>query len=148
MARREQREAPPGRWRVVERDRRLEVIDTWTGERLASPRIAEPPPSGHASRWPRLRMLRQTRFDGGGEMTTHRLYDTKAPRTIRLDPGSAAMVGQVQVGLVAAALLFVAAVVAWPWLLALSILPLRAEVRRPVRRWITNWLDRVEREGS
>ena len=147
MPRRDLSDVPPSRWRVVERDRRLEVIDTRTGERLAAWRGAEPP-SPAATGWQPLPLLRQTRFDGGGELTTHRLYDTKAPRTIQLDAGSAARVSHVQLGLFALILVGIAAVIAWPWLLALLVLPLRAEVRQPLRRRITAWLDRAEREGS
>ena len=139
---------PPSRWRVVERNRRLEVIDTRTGERLAAPRANEPAPQPAPSSRLGIPLLRQTGFDGGGELTTHRLYDSKAPRTIQLDAGSAAAVGRVQLGLLAGAVIGLAAVIAWPWLLALIVLPFRGEIRRPFRRRVTNWLDRVEREAS
>lgn len=139
---------PPSRWRVVERDRRLEVIDTHTGERLAAPRATEPaPPPVPNSRFG-ISLVRQTRFDGGGELTTNRLYDSKAPRTIQLDAGSAATVTRVQLALLAGAVGALAAVVAWPWLLALVVLLFRGKIRRPFRRRITAWLDRVEREAS
>jgi len=147
MPRRELNGPPPSRWRVIERDRRLEVIDTRTGERLTKTRAAEPASRPAANRSP-IPLLRQTRFDGGGELTTHRLYDGKAPRTIQLDAGSAAAVSRVQLGLAGAAMLFLVAVVALPWLLGLLVLPLRREVRQPIRRRITAWLDRVEREAS
>jgi len=139
---------PPGRWQVVERNRRLEVIDRQTGQRLATHRSVEPvpPPANAAPGW-RLPSVRQTRFDGGGELTTHRLFDAKAPRTIQLDAGSAATVSRVQLALTVAAMVFVAAAIAWPWLLIALTVPLTRETREPVRRWITNWLDRVEREG-
>ena len=140
---------PPSRWRVVERDRRLEVIDTRTGERLAPRSIDEPAPPAPATGGLRLLpTVQRTRFDGGGDLATHRLYDLKAPRTIRLDPGSAEVIGRVQFGLLATGLLFVVAVIAWPWLLALLVLPAQAKLRQPVRRWIAEWLDRVEREAS
>ena len=131
---------------MVERNRRLEVIDTHTGERLATPRAAEPPVPSPEQRFP-LPLLRQTRFDGGGELTTHRFYDEKAPRTIALDAGSAATVSRVQLGLLVMAMVGLAAIAVWPWLVALLVLPFRGEVRRPFRRGITRWLDRVEREG-
>jgi hypothetical protein len=147
MPRREPTDIPPSRWRVVERNRRLEVIDTHTGERLAPPRPAEPLPPRSSDR-PSMPLLRQTRFDGGGELTTHRLFDERAPRTIALDAGSAATVSRIQIGLPIVAMVALAAVALWPWLLALLVLPFRGEVRRPFRRRITAWLDRVEREAS
>jgi len=140
---------PPGRWQVVERNRRLEVIDRQTGQRLAAPRSAEPiPPQASAGQRWRLPAVRQTRFDGGGELTTHRLFDAKAPRTIQLDAGSAAAVSRIQLGLIFVATILVAAVIAWPWLLVALAIPLNRDMREPIRGRITNWLDRAEREGS
>jgi hypothetical protein len=147
MPRRDLTDVPPSRWRVVERNRRLEVVDTHTGKRVATPRVAEPPVPGRNAK-SNLPLLRRTRFDGGGELTTHRLFDEKAPRTIALDAGSASVVSRVQLGLLFAAMIGLAAIALWPWLLALLVLPFRQEIRRPFRRRITAWLDRVEREAS
>ena len=148
MPRGELNGAPQSRWRVVERDRRLEVIDSRTGERLAAPRAAEPPSLPPAGKQKRLPLVRQTRFDGGGELTTHRLYDSKAPRTIQLDVGSAEMIKRAQLGLAFLVVTFVVVALSWPYLLIVLALPMRREVRGPIRRWTTAWLDRVEREGS
>lgn len=147
MAGRRLTEAPPSRWRVVERGRRLDVIDTATGLRVAAPTDPEPAPRDPARAWRGLSLPRRTRFDGSGEWTTHRWYDANGPRTIRLDAVDAARIGRVQVGLVVAAIVAVIAVIAWPWLLIGLALPLQAAVREPARKAITRWLDGLAREG-
>src|SRR4051812_40167459 len=110
-------DVPPSRWKVIERGRRLEVIDRLSGEPVARHGLTTAsaptasPPTGRAQDIGRaLTALRprQTRFDGGGELTTHPWYDDKGPRTLTLDGGSAAMIGRVKLG---AALLGMALVV-------------------------------------
>lgn len=151
MARRGDIGAPPGRWRVVERGRRLEVIDTLNGERVASPRAAEPAVSRDEGRRRPRRFawgVRQTRFDGGGELATMRWFDLNGPRTVPIDAGRAATIANVQVAAVAVVAVLLGAVVVWPWLLALLVLPFQPAVRDPARQRITRWLDQAAREGN
>jgi len=88
-----------------------------------------------------------TKFDGSARLTTHRFYDEKGPRTIDLDPGSAAIVGRVRLGAIVAALAFVVLVIAAPWVLVLPFVLGQKKIREPVRDWITRWLDGVERRS-
>ncbi len=98
---------PPTRFRVIERGRRLVVIDT----RAAGPVAGAGP--------------QRTRFDGGGEVVTAALYDDKAPRTLRLDAARLRIVGWCRAG---------AFLTQWS-----------PEMHRPLRGWVTRYLDRVER---
>ena len=105
---------PPTRFRVVERGRRLEVIDSATGRvvgaRSGSDRVGS---SVAATRADKPLMLdrvvgrasvprgtpapkagalpRATRFDGTVSFTTRAFYDDRAPRTVTLDPARAKM---------------------------------------------------------
>ena len=92
---------------------------------------------------------RQTDFSGTAELVTRRFYDDKGPRTIRLNPGSAATLGRVKFVALFAALALVVVAVAWTWmLLPLAIILANAKVRAPLRAAITTWLDRVAREAG
>lgn len=135
-------EAPPSRYRVVERGRRLEVIDTRRADALN-------PPSGPRQRAPITASLpRRTAFDGSAQLTTSAFYDDKAPRTIALDPASATIVRWAYVAAVALAAAFVIAVVLAPWLLAVIPVVIDKRARKPLRARITRWLDTVEREAT
>lgn len=139
-------EMPPSRFRVVERGRRLEVIDRRSGERVGS-RVPVPMEE-QTTRRSRPWLPRQVRFDGGAELTTHPLYDEKAPRTIQLDPGSAALIRWVEWGGLFVALAFVGLVIAWPWLLLGLVIPFQRQFRTGARGAITRWLDKIERENG
>lgn len=141
---------PPPRYRVVEEGRRLSVVDTWAEGSRPTPTHTSAP---EADRPRSLRALLPqapiaTKFDGSARLATHRFYDQKGPRTIDLDPVSAAIVGRVQLGAIVAALAFVLLVIAAPWAFALPFLLGQKAVREPVRGWITRWLDGVERGSS
>ena len=117
-------EVPPSRYRVVERGRRLEVIDTLSGEAAA--------PAGRSPIDART-------------LVTHRLYDDKAPRSLRLDEGSAAEIGRAKLiaGGVVVAIVVVA--LAMPWLLIVPAIALfQPKVRGQLRAGITRWLDRYD----
>ena len=122
---------------MVERDRRLVVVDTRLGDA----------PAASGGRGPSL-LPRQIQFNGSAELTTRAFYDERAPRTIRLDPGSATVVRWLKpaagVGIGLAALLAMAN----PWLLAPLLALADGRVRARLRRATTTWLDRVEREAS
>lgn len=137
------RQPPPPRWRVVERDRKLVVLDSRTGQTVtAAPAAA--PASAPARSW----LPQQIQFDGSAELTTHRFYDDKAPRTLRLDPGSAATLGRLKLTGIGAILLIALLAIAWPWLLLPIFFLWNNTVRSRLRAAATKWLDRVEREAG
>ncbi|WP_097062800.1 hypothetical protein [Sphingomonas guangdongensis] len=133
---------PPSRYRVVERDRRLVVIDTRTGQ----------PASGEAAPLPAKRALPslpdRTSFDGRATLVTHPLYDDKGPRELVLDPAASTMLGRAGLVLAVAAIATVIAAVAFPPLLILVVLLLNPQPRRRLRAAITRWLDRYDASSS
>ena len=130
---------PPPRYRVIERGRRLEVIDTLTGN---APISRVPVPVTRDARL-RLSLPRQTRFDGSADLTTSRLYDDKAPRLVKLDSVAAAQLSRAKLAAIIALFVYVIALIWLPWLLAAPVLLLQNGARKPVRAAITRWLDRV-----
>lgn len=149
---------PPSRYRVVEEGRRLVVIDRWATEgrpdsvtpppRPAAPSRPVSPPASRAGWTTRLAAVRRPRFGVGGTLTTDRLYDDKAPRTIAIDAGNAAVMRRVRLvaGIVAVALALVVAYA--PYLLIGLALLTQEGVRKPIRAAITRWLDTIEREAG
>ncbi len=161
---------PPTRFRVVERGRRLEVIDTATGQALGSkPRPTPAAPAAGARRddTPLLldRVLdrpaderaapertrgglpRVTRFDGSLSVTTRAFYDDRAPRTVTLDPARATMLRWAAFALLV--LLIVTPVLllslAWsslPLLFALGAVAFNPKMRERLRAGTTALIDR------
>jgi hypothetical protein len=145
---------PPTRYKVVERGRRLEVIDTWTGQSASSsvplplagvrggdfgtaPRdLSAPPASGRHA---------QTCSAGldSGTFVTRRWYDDKAPRTIRMNYSSRARLNNLRYGIaVAVALLVVLAFLFWPLALVLVVaVTMNPKIRMQIRAGITRWID-------
>ena len=140
---------PPSRYRVVEKRRRLVVIDTLTGETATRAMPATPPRPEQVSLARRLPTgPQQTSFDGRAVLDTHSSYDLKAPRTIHLDPGATAFLGWLKIGAAVGAALFVAAVIFQPWLFALIFVVLQPVNRSRARTRITRWLDRYDTGSS
>lgn len=147
------RDQPPSRYRVVERDGLLVVIDDWAGSKALSGEDAllQQPRRRIDAYLPSL-ALEKTAFDGRVALTTHRFYDDKGPRTIMLTARN----GQMILGMKMAAISFAAVVVfAWlmaPWLLILlplTVLTLtKKKARFVLRTWITAWLDAAEARAS
>lgn len=136
------RQGPPPRYRVVERDRRLIVLDTLTDTPRGQP--VAPPPTATRSWLPQ-----RISFDGSAELTTHPCYDDKGPRTIRLDPGSITLLGRLGLGAaVLAFVIIVAAAVTNAWVLIPAALLWNGNVRTRLRAAATRWFDRVAREAS
>ena len=142
---------PTSRYRVIEKDRRLFVIDTWAEggrpEQLPLPPVSRSspiPPVGA----PKLALPKQIRFDGSAEVTTHRFYDDRAPRTIKLDAASMQTLGRVKLGIMVASFAFVLVVIGNPWFLAAPFVLLNPAIRKGVRKAVTAWLDRIERETA
>lgn len=130
---------------MVERDRRLVVIDTTTGQTAQRDRSPIDPGADPPRRW----LPSQTRFDGTAELTTHPWYDDRGPRTLRLAPDGVLTLGRLK--LVAAVIAFMLIVFALtsPWLLLpLAFVIGNAAVRRHLRAGVTRWLDRIADAGG
>ena len=161
---------PPTRFRVVERGRRLEVIDTATGQSIAGkPRSARAGSSIGATREDTPLMLDQvvgrtsvprskpvpqpsalphaTRLDGTVSFTTRAFYDDRAPRTVTLDPARAKLVRAAAFAalvllVVTPALLFMLAWSSFPLLVVLAAVVFNPAVRQRVRAAVTSLIDR------
>ena len=146
-------EVPPSRYKVVERDRRLVVIDTLTGKPASAPGPI-PPAAGrdHPAPPPVERPVTEAEprgiddRSGAQILTTSPLYDLKAPRRIvmgdRFNERIGAAIGGWLIGLFVA---FVIAFLFFPWLLIVPVaLLLQPKVRAAIRIWITARLDDVQ----
>lgn len=136
---------PPPRYRVVERGRRLEVIDTRTGEAIRPSPVPAASERAGAGRWPTL--PEQQGFDGRGVLATHRWYDAKAPRRVSLDPVTMQRLGLAKGVAIVGAMTIVLLAIAIPAVLAFLLAPLALLDRRPreaARAGVTAWLDRLD----
>jgi hypothetical protein len=131
---------PPSRYKVVERGRRLVVIDTRSGK-PATRELREPVA---ATRPSLLAKVEQTTFDGRATLVTHRFYDLKAPRTLLLDSSAASLLQNARVAAVVATIAFVAIAFVFPWIVILPFVFLQPKARDNVRRAVTRWLDRFD----
>ena len=156
---------PPTRYRVVERGRRLIVIDTRTGAPVAAPdrgqqarldqlasreRGSDTPADAPARtlQAPRRPTPGPARGPVSGEadvgiLTTQSWFDDKAPRRVRIGEGAATFSG------VTAIILLVLASVAlvmfgWPLAIFAGFLLLQPRVRNTLRGLATKWLDGME----
>jgi hypothetical protein len=130
---------PPSRYKVVEKGRRLVVIDRLTGEQVERQR-PQPAP-GQSSRSP---VSQPPRSGGEREFTTESWYDDKAPRTLAPSDeklGAMVIAGFVVVGIVLFLLItfgfFVAAVIGFAFM--------NKAVRTGLRQGMTAWLDGIEK---
>jgi hypothetical protein len=142
---------PASRYRVIEEDRRLFVIDTWaeSGRPVQTAPSPLPKSSGGApAGLLRQSLPKQTRFDGSAEVTTHPFYDDRAPRTIKLDAARMQMLARVKLGVFAASFAFALVVISNPWFLVAPLVLLNPGLRKGVRSILTAWLDRAERESA
>ncbi len=153
-------QVPPPRYKVVERGRRLEVIDTRTGKPASShvplplagsrggaigaaPHDLTGPPATPASG-------RGATKDGAGidpgVFVTKRWFDDKAPRTIRLNFTNRAQLLNLRwVAAVAIALFVVLSFWFWPLAIFLVFaLAFGPKLRAQLRAASTSWLDRLD----
>ncbi|APR51766.1 hypothetical protein CA223_08150 [Sphingomonas koreensis] len=144
-------DAPPGRYKVVERGRRLVVIDTRSGQpatheaRPAPPSPAVLLPAGIEQDTPRS----IDDQSGHAVLTTSRLYDLKGPRRIVIsDAASNRMnrsIGGIAIGLIAFAIL----ATFFPLLLLLPVaLLFQPKARAAFRTWMTARLDEADQAAS
>lgn len=138
---------PPSRYRIVERGRRLEVIDTRTGKPVPSsvpPRLGQDDRKGR----PLLQRLRRAPagVDDGNVFTTRRWYDEKGPRTVRMNFRTRAKIDRLRYGAaIAIALLVAFGALLWPvgpiLLVSLASAP---KLRAQLRAWTTRWVDGLD----
>lgn len=157
---------PPTRFRVVERGRRLEVIDTATGQSIGGKaRFDRAGSSVDAAREDTPLMLDQVvgrvsvprtkpvpklgaiHLDGNASVTTRAFYDDRGPRTITLDPARATMLrwaafALLVVLIVTPALLLMLAWSSVPLLFALAVVAFNPKVRERLRAGVTSLIDR------
>lgn len=136
---------PPSRYKVVERGRRLEVIDTWAAH-SATPAPAERP-RDRADRAPRAVAaadVRDTLF------TTRRWYDDKAPRAIRESYANKARLRKAgQIASFTIAVAFALALLFAPaTLIVLALLLVPEESRRRLRAAATRWIDSFDQAST
>lgn len=169
------RTPPPPRYRVTERGRRLEVVDTWRDPAAAPPalvargavgvmpaRVPSRPAASPTGRAIKARSLAaqsgETRSPAAGSdgvpipgttLRTLTLFDEKAPRTIPLDAASWRTM------LTAISLATIVLVMAVSWSLAGGGLPALGVLGIALgaagqhgRAAITRWLDRLEARGE
>ena len=146
-------DVPPSRYKVVERDRRLVVIDTLTGQPASAPGPIPPadrqdhPPSPIERPVAEDEPRRIDDRSGAQILTTSRLYDLKAPRRIVMGDRFNEKFGKAIGGwLIAAFFAFSIAFLFFPWLIVVPfVLALQPKLRAAIRQWITARLDEVER---
>ncbi|WP_230482836.1 hypothetical protein [Sphingomonas sp. Leaf21] len=130
---------PPTRFRVVERGRRLEVIDTQADKTPPARR----PVSADRSK-PGLQLPEKLRFDGGGRWTTDSWYDARGPRTLTLDAGAMQRLRYAGAGLVALVVIWVLAGSFLPILWGAPMLLLNPKVRETMRDRLTGFIDGLD----
>ena len=145
-------ELPPPRYRVVERGRRLEVIDTWKGEAVSAqaplpmaegtaPRDLAAPPIRTSGSAPKANA-----GPDSGSFVTRPWYDSKAPRLIPLNERTRARIGNLRTGIAVATAVAVALFfLLWPFaLIALFAVLASGQVRRGLRGVSTGWIDALD----
>lgn len=145
-------DVPPSRYKVVERDRRLVVIDTVTGKPASAPGpvSAKPRPERPAASERPVSEPEPRKIDdrsGAQILTTSPVYDLKAPRRIVMDDRFNQKIGKAIGGwLITLFVAFTIAFLFFPWLIVLPFLViLQPGLRAAARKWVTARLDEVER---
>ena len=160
---------PPTRFRVVERGRRLEVIDTATGRAVGGKPGLNPAASSAGARRDdtpllldrvveqsadlgaaferNLGRLPRATGDGTATFTTRAFYDDRAPRTVTLDPARAKILRGVAFAalvllIITPALLLMLAWSSFPLLVVLAAVVFNPKVRERLRAGVTSLIDR------
>jgi len=128
---------PATRYRVVERGRRLVVIDTQTGAPVSQ--HGDPArPSAPVQRSP-------AGVDDGSVFTTQRWYDDKAPRTVRLNYASRQQIKNIRFSIaIAVAVSVILGFLFWPVLIVLAVLLAQPKLHKQARAAITGWIDGLD----
>jgi hypothetical protein len=126
---------PPTRYRVVEKGRRLVVIDTLTGApvREHGDGTAPAPPVRRSP----------AGVDDGSVVTTQSWYDEKAPRTVRLNYATRQQIKNIRFAIaVVVAILVALSFLLWPYFpFLLAVLLLQPKLRKQARSAVTRWID-------
>lgn len=163
-------DVPPSRYRVIEKDRRLVVIDTHNGNAQVTGAAVQPPPTSRrldrpapslAAPRPRpqrerapgprvtqediaadVRRAAQAVRSGAAQpiLETQSWFDNKGPRRILLKPNSSGSGGVI----LAALLIFLTVgifLIGWPLIFVLGFLILQPGTRKALRGGMTAWLD-------
>lgn len=146
---------PPSRYKVVERGRRLVVIDTLTGQPATREHVSPPVSRSDAPVTPPaarpVASARSGRGDdrsGNAAFTTSRLYDAKGPRRIVMDATTSNRLSQAMGGWSVGLVCFIIAAVIFPLLWAVPfLLAFQPKVRAALRSWITARLDEADQAG-
>ena len=136
---------PPSRYRVAERGRRLEVIDTQAGKTPPA-RKPDAPRSMDGGK-PRFTIPEKVRFDGGGSWTTDGFYDAKGPRTLTLDAGAMQKLRYAGAGLVAVVIVWALLGFAIPIIWGAPMLLLNPKVRQAAREQVTGFIDGLDTDA-
>lgn len=145
---------PPGRYKVVERGRRLEVIDSRTGQPAAGTRSPVPPadapprePGAAPSRWAGLRRRRPP---AATAFVTRPFYDAHAPRRVPINFRVRARFRTLRFAIAVGVALFVAAsLLLWPVVPVVPIAALAApRVRETLRAASTRFVDALIEEAG
>jgi len=131
---------PPSRYRIVEQDRRLVVIDLWASSAPDQTAKASPIATPKRAR----NMMQTTGFDGRGTIATSRWFDANGPRSIAVDPVTMRQLKIIAGMAGGAAVLYAIAAINWPILiLPLAFLLGSNKARTAWRQSITAYLDRI-----
>ncbi|WP_213979617.1 hypothetical protein [Sphingomonas sp. dw_22] len=126
---------PATRYRVVEKGRRLVVIDTLTGA----------PVSEHGDGTLPAQPVRRSPagVDDGSVFITRAWYDEKAPRTVRLNYATRQRIKNIRFAIALAAAIFVVLLfLFWPFSLILFAVPLvQPKLHKQARGAVTRWID-------
>ncbi len=148
---------PPSRYRVVERGRRLVVLDMLNGGAPVShtphtgptaPAKALRTPAGKNA--PVTSVAPETLdMRGRAIVTTHPFYDLKGPRRITVDLQQEEQIRIFKVVAGVVAICFVAIALMMPWLF---VVPIALLSQRRARNWMraqaTDWLDGVDQAAD
>ena len=147
------RQPPPSRYKVVERGRRLEVIDTHTGRPVShAPRPADRSEGARGgvldlgARKPDKASDGPAGVEDGAAFTTRRWFDAKAPRRIRTNFATRSRLDQLRFGLALAIALIIAfCFLFWPFFPILVIAALATpRLRTQLRDASTRWIDTLD----
>jgi hypothetical protein len=154
---------PPSRYRVVERDRRLVVIDTWdkstapAGRRPAArsvrsgPMGTVAPPAGIGGLLVNLACVGAADGEGRPILTTMEYYDAKGPREIILSASAARRLGNALSRMAIALPLIVAILWMFPVLLFVLVAGFWAGIaalNSAARPRVTRWIDGLEAQSA
>lgn len=93
--------------------------------------------------------MKSVAYDGRTELTTHPLFDEKGPRTMLLDPASAATINGIKLALISAFAVIVVLAILNPYMLVVPLAVIaQPKLRQRAKRAITAWLDRAAIGGQ